>query len=178
METKASNREEEANENIRYSKERTLLEKCIPTLLLCKAQVFFEAQRLPNCVFYILSSNLMLALSLCGRSPVSQLFPQSTGQWGEEWDYGRWDECAYAFTASQHSFPSFKNRLDKLKHTHSQHSHPSRPQSLAVIFSVGIDHPHVEEGSTSSFLGQLQFPHTIIPACSPSASWTPTLKVT
>lgn len=52
METKVSNREEEASENIRYSKERAILEKCIPTWLLCKAQVFFEAQRLPNCVLF------------------------------------------------------------------------------------------------------------------------------
>lgn len=118
METKASNREEEVSENIRYSKERAILEKCIPTWLLCKAQVFFEAQRLPNCVLSILSSILMLALFLCGRSPVSQSFPQSTGQWGEEWDYGRWGECAHTFTAPQNPLPSSKYRLDRLKHTH------------------------------------------------------------
>lgn len=71
METKASNREEEASENIRYSKERAILENCIPTWLLCKAQVLFKAQRLPNCVLSILSSILILALFLCWSSPVS-----------------------------------------------------------------------------------------------------------
>lgn len=84
-----SNREEEVSEKSRLSKERAILKKSIPSSLLCKTQVFFEAQRLPNCVVSILSSILIVPLFLCGRSSVSQSFPQSTGKWGEEWDYGR-----------------------------------------------------------------------------------------